>query len=108
MEKIKDKVTKDEKKVCTFKPEINKISKEIANRTMQMSINDGDRSIEQQSINNASSISNRFEQLYDNSKYKEERLNYLKKEQQEKECPFKPNLYKPPKSISKKVKNMGQ
>lgn len=98
----KEKINKAEKKVkievqkkCTFKPEINKISKEIANKSNQLSFSTDELGF------------NRCDLLYEISKSKEEKLQFLRAEHQNKECPFKPTLYKPSKVLSAKVRSQG-
>jgi hypothetical protein len=68
LSKLKDQAMEAEKEKCPFQPEINKISAEIANRTMQISHCD----LSVSGIQGSS----RFEQLYENSKQKEERLKH--------------------------------
>lgn len=68
LSKLKDQAMEAEKEKCPFQPEINKISAEIANRTMHISHCD----LSVSGIQGSS----RFEQLYENSKQKEERLKH--------------------------------
>ena len=93
---VKEKALQVEHEICTFQPKINKISNEIATKSFENYSQFGEQA------------ASRFEHLYENSKVKHERQKFIKDSVMQNECPFKPQLYKPPKSVTKKVSTQTQ